>query len=104
MIRKALLVLAIGVALHGALFGVSILLFSNPGPNDALAMVYLFVVLLPAMLLAAPFSPLLWALHLMNAPGWFAWPKPLGFALVYASWVLVLLAGWYACGRRRSRV
>jgi hypothetical protein len=46
----------------------------------------------PALILAAPFSPLLWRWHLMEAPGWFAWPKPTGFVLVYASWILAFFA------------
>jgi hypothetical protein len=46
----------------------------------------------PALILAAPFSPLLWRWHLMEAPGWFAWPKPAGFVLVYASWILAFFA------------
>jgi hypothetical protein len=29
---------------------------------------------------------------LMDAPGWFAWPKPLALALAYAVWALLLLA------------
>jgi len=31
----------------------------------------------------------------MNAPGWFAWPRPLGFALAYFLWVLALLGASY---------
>jgi hypothetical protein len=38
-----------------------------------------------------PFSPLLWHWHLMETPGWFAWPKPAGFLLVYVTWVVALL-------------
>jgi hypothetical protein len=51
----------------------------------------LFLLALPALLLTQPFTPLLWRLGLMNAPGWFAWPKPAGVALAYAGWVVALL-------------
>jgi hypothetical protein len=79
-------------------------LVAGPIP-DWLGQLLFWGLAVPAMLLAVPFNPLLWKLGLMNAPGWFTWPKPLGFALVYAGWTLALLALALLChwlGRARS--
>jgi hypothetical protein len=54
---------------------------------ERLADIYFFLVVAPAMILAVPFGPLLWRLHLMETPGWFAWPRPAAFALVYIAWI-----------------
>ena len=67
---------------------------------QAIGDAYFFVVIAPALILALPFTALLWHLHLMEAPGWFAWPKPLGFALVYGVWIAVLLAASFVRIRR----
>ena len=96
--RIALRVLAVLVALHGLVFGATAWLAANESSGEApplLAEAYFFGILAPALILAAPFTKLLWALRLMNAPGWFAWPRPLGFVLVYAFWVLALLGASY---------
>ncbi len=99
--RAALLVLAILVAVHGALLagfvwleaaGFSIPEF--PGAEET----FFFGLLAPALIMAAPFRPLLSWLGLINAPGWFAWPRPLGFVLVYAFWVLVLFGASFLPG------
>jgi hypothetical protein len=58
---------------------------------DWLGEAVFFLLALPALLLTTPFEPLLWHLGLMNAPGWFAWPKAAGMALAYGSWVVALL-------------
>jgi hypothetical protein len=102
---------AAAVAAHGLLLWLFDLvqtyvpgLFAGPTP-DWLGQLLFWVLAVPAMLLAVPFNPLLWKLGLMNAPGWFTWPKPLGFALVYAGWTLALLALALLChwlGRARS--
>ena len=86
--------LAIAVAVHGVVFaiaGVTLARVESPA-LEALAEVHYFVVIAPALILAMPFWPILWRLHLMENPGWFAWPKPAGFALVYIAWVVALLA------------
>lgn len=62
-----------------------------PGVFDLLGEVIFWILAVPALLLTSPFSAMLWKLGLMNAPGWFAWPKPLGIALAYLIWVAVLL-------------
>lgn len=92
-VRRASRALALVVALHGLVFAVaSVTLARVEAPGlEALGWIYLFVVIAPALILAMPFSPLLWHFHLMETPGWFAWPKAEGFAIVYAVWVLVLL-------------
>jgi hypothetical protein len=87
-------ILAIAVAVHGLVFAigsVTIARAENPA-FELLGEIYFFAVLAPAMMLAKPFAPVLWHFHLMQAPGWFAWPKPAGFTLVYISWILALLA------------
>jgi hypothetical protein len=81
--------LAAGVAAHGVLFGAVSLL---PADAPLVGATVLFAFALPASLLALPFRRVLWRLGLMHAPGWFAWPTPAGFALVYAASVLSLLA------------
>jgi hypothetical protein len=88
---------AAAVALHGVLLG--LLLAAQPlfpdgflgSASDLIGKVGFFVLTLPALFLTSPFTPLLWYFGLMDAPGWFAWPKPLGIALAYMMWVVVLL-------------
>ena len=89
--RRALRALAIAIAVHGMLFALGVLAF-NRTENETLGEILFMLLAAPALLLAMPFTPLLWSLHLMDAPGWFAWPKPLGITLVYATWVASLLA------------
>lgn len=62
----------------------------SPDVFDPVEEVLFWVLAVPAFLLASPFIPVLWDLGLMNAPGWFAWPKPLGIALAYLVWIAVL--------------
>jgi hypothetical protein len=86
-------VLAIVIALHGGLFAIASASLSradNPLP-ETLGEAYFFLLSAPALILAMPFSPLLWRWHLMASPGWFAWPEPAGFLLVYIAWVVALL-------------
>ena len=97
--RRALRAAAVVIAIHGALFVLGILAFGktdNPALGDALFL----LLTAPALALAVPLAPLLWALHLMEAPGWFAWPKPLGFVLVYSSWIAALSAASFIFRRR----
>lgn len=78
--------------MHGAVFAaLNVVLASVEQVPEFLSEAYFYVVLAPALILSAPFTPLLWRLHLMHTPGWFAWPKAEGFALVYICWVLALL-------------
>ena len=110
MVRKALLVLAMLIALHGAVFAGAAALVAWHGWAGVPELVqdaFFWSLAVPALVLAVPVAPLLWRLRLMHAPGWFAWPEPLGFALAYAFWTLALLAAWYAaraCARRQARV
>ena len=99
--RAALLVLAILVAVHGVLFagfawveGAGFSIPEFPGAEE----IFFFGLIAPALIMAAPFKPLLWWLGLMQAPGWFAWPRPLGFVLVYAFWMLVLFGASFLPG------
>jgi len=62
-----------------------------PGVFEQVGEVFFWVLAVPALLLTSPFTSILWKLGLMNAPGWFAWPKPLGVALAYVIWVAVYL-------------
>lgn len=81
------------VALHGVILGL-LLAAQSPFPNgfsDLIGEISFFVLMLPALFLARPFYPIFWYLGLMDAPGWLAWPKPLGIALAYVMWFVVLL-------------
>lgn len=82
---------AAAVALHGMLLWLSTTIVSFfPDAFDLVGGVIFWVLAVPALLLTSPFTSILWDLGLMNAPGWFAWPKPLGIALAYTIWVAVL--------------
>ena len=81
--------------MHGAVFALG-----TVGVPEFLDSAYFAVVVIPAMCLAFPFTPLLWQLHLMEAPGWLAWPKPLGFVLVYTIWVVALFGVSFVFRRR----
>lgn len=90
---RGLRLVAIALVAHGVLFWLANALQSlAPDRWEAAGMVMFWVLALPALLLASPFTALFWKLGLMDAPGWFAWPKPLALALAYAIWTLVLLA------------
>ena len=80
--------------MHGIAFAMCIAILSHGHRSvpDTLGEAYFFVMVVPALMLATPFQPLLWHFHLMEAPGWFAWPQPGGFLLVYFAWTLALLA------------
>ena len=62
-----------------------------PDVFELVGNVVFWVLAVPALLLTRPFVSALWDLGLMNAPGWYAWPKPLGIALAYMVWIAVLL-------------
>ena len=62
-----------------------------PGVFELGGEMFFWVLAVPALLLTSPFTPILWKFGLMNAPGWFAWPKPLGFVFAYTIWVVALL-------------
>lgn len=88
---------AAALALHGMLLGLFLAAQSRlpegflGSASDLIGEVGFFVLTLPALFLTGPFIPVLWYLGLMDAPGWFAWPKPLGIALAYVVWVVALL-------------
>ncbi|MBI5909119.1 MAG: hypothetical protein HY848_04080 [Betaproteobacteria bacterium] len=82
---------AAAIAVHGMLLHLSTAIrpfFSSV--FDLVGEVLFWVLTVPALLLSSPFASVLWNFGLMNAPGWFAWPKPLGIALAYVVWVAVL--------------
>jgi len=82
---------AAAVALHGMLLWLSTAMKSLfPGVFDLVGEVLFWVLAVPALLLTSPFTSILWDFGLMNAPGWFAWPKPLGITLAYMVWVAIL--------------
>ena len=92
---RAALVLNIAagaLAVHGVLLALAGAMKATfPAAYEAAGDVVMWVLLVPALVLTRPFTPLLWKLGLMNAPGWFAWPRPLGVALAYAAWIAALL-------------
>lgn len=82
---------AAAIALHGLLLWLSSAIQPFfPHAVDVAEGVIFWALAVPALLLASPFTSILWDLGLMNAPGWFAWPKPLGIALAYLVWIAVL--------------
>lgn len=82
---------AAAVALHGVFLWLSTAIKSFfPNVFDLAGEVVFWVLAVPALLLTSPFTSMFWDLGLMNAPGWFAWPKPLGIALAYMVWITVL--------------
>lgn len=87
---------AAAIALHGTVLGlVAAVQALFPGmtmhlPSPVAEMMF-WILAVPALILTLPLTSVLWSLGLMNAPGWFAWPKPLGFALAYMVWTAVLL-------------
>lgn len=90
---RALRIVAGVLAVHGlllALFAQAQAWWPDLAP-EWLGTAVFFVLALPALMLTTPFQPLLWRVGLMNAPGWFAWPKPAGVALAYAAWIVALL-------------
>jgi hypothetical protein len=105
---RALWFASVGLALHGLLLAVFaalqplLPLDASNGIAEAIGAIGFFVFAVPALILARPFLPLLWKLGLMNAPGWFAWPEPLGLLLVYIVWVLVLFGLAQALRKPRS--
>lgn len=75
-----------------------------PAPPEAIGAVLFWLLAVPALVLTRPFTPLFWKLGLMNAPGWFAWPKALGVALAYGAWIVALLVvAWLVRLAGRSR-
>ena len=82
---------AAAVALHGMLLWLAAAIKPFfPGVFDLVGEVFFWALAVPALLLTSPFTSILWHFGLMNAPGWFAWPKPLGIALAYMIWIAVL--------------
>lgn len=87
--------LAVAVAGHGLLFA---FFAYGIGPRlgdkapEWLGSFVFFFLYVPSSVLAKPFWPMLWNLGLIQAPGWFSWPKPLGYTLVYVIWCGGLLA------------
>ena len=84
--------LALGIAIHGVLFAALAWLPLVDDAPEIVQLAYFYGFIVPAMILAMPFTRLLWWLGLMRSPGWFAWPAPLGFVLAYGCWIAVLLA------------
>ena len=95
-ISLAIKLFAAVIFIHGVLlcfFTAAQFLFPNILEStlpEFLQEVFSVVLLLPAALLTRPFHAVLWKLGLMNAPGWFAWPKPMGVVLAYAVWLIAL--------------
>lgn len=103
-VARALHVVAAVLATHGLLLWLVDALHDRfPSPPEAIGALLFWLLAVPALVLTRPFTPLFWKLGLMNAPGWFAWPKALGVVLAYGSWIAALLAAaWLVrlAGRR----
>ena len=75
-IARALNIAAAAVAAHGVLLWLADLMQGVfPRALHMAGELLLWVLAVPALVLTRPFTPLLWKLGLMNAPGWFAWPR-----------------------------
>lgn len=95
MIARVLKLLAIAVATHGlavALFAIAVEPRLGDDVPEFLASFVFFALFVPASLLVLPVRPILWNLGLIETPGWFTWPKPLGYVLAYLIWVVGLMA------------
>jgi hypothetical protein len=91
-VARALHVVAAALAVHGVLLWLVDALHDRlPAPPEAIGAVLFWLLAVPALVLTRPFTPLFWKLGLMNAPGWFAWPKAPGVALAYGAWIAALL-------------
>jgi hypothetical protein len=103
VLARTLRILGLAVVAHGTVFAMcNVTLARIEAPAlEAIGAIYFFVVVAPALILAMPFSPLLWHFHLMETPGWFAWPKPSGFVLVYSAWFVALFAASLLARPRR---
>lgn len=105
-VARALHAAAVVLAGHGLLLWLVDALHGRlPPVPDVLGAAVFWVLAVPALVLTRPFTPLLWKLGLMNAPGWFAWPKAPGVALAYGCWIAGLLAlAWLVrrAGRQRA--
>lgn len=87
-------ILSLAIAVHGclvALFAWGLAPRLDENASGPLASIAFFLLFLPASVLTLPLLPVLWKCGLMEAPGWFAWPKPLGYVIVYATWCVALL-------------
>lgn len=92
-VARALHVAAAALAGHGLLLWLVDALHGRlPAPPEPITVALFWLLAVPALVLTRPFTPLFWKLGLMNAPGWFAWPKAAGVALAYGAWILALLA------------
>jgi hypothetical protein len=88
---RVLRIAALALAGHGMLLALAAALKPLfPAAFELAGAVIFWVLAVPALVLASPFTALFWKFGLMHAPGWFAWPKPLGLALAYAAWVAAL--------------
>lgn len=97
--KLALRLLTLVVAIHGTLLGAAALAgVRAEGP--LLSGLVFWLLIAPALILAAPFNPLLWQLRMMEGSGWFAWPNASGFALVYTGWIVVLFAASFLFRRK----
>ena len=98
--------LAMAIAGHGlllALFAFGIGPRIGDDAPEWLSSIVFFLIYVPASLLTKPLWQILWNLHLIQAPGWFSWPKPLGYVLVYVIWCGGLLTlSLLAARARRS--
>jgi len=95
---------ALALAAHGLLLALAAAVKpAFPAAFEFAGAVLFWVLVLPALVVASPFTALFWKFGLMHAPGWFAWPKPLALALAYAAWIAVLAGlAWALQARGRT--
>jgi hypothetical protein len=95
---------ALALAAHGLLLALAAAVKPYfPEAFEFAGVLVFWVLVMPALVIASPFTALFWKLGLMHAPGWFAWPKPLGLALAYLTWIAALLGlAWALQARSRT--
>jgi hypothetical protein len=82
---------ATALAAHGVLLALAAAVKPYfPEAFEFAGVLIFWVLVVPALVIASPFTALFWKLGLMHAPGWFAWPKPLGLVLAYVAWIVAL--------------
>ncbi|MDP9128404.1 MAG: hypothetical protein M3N08_09125 [Pseudomonadota bacterium] len=99
--------IAMALEVHGVFFALaSWLLALNVQHviSQFTRLVYFWSLAVPALGLTYPLNTLLAKLGLIEAPGWMAWPRPWGFALVYVVWIAIFLAMGMLCRKMEERI
>ena len=106
MPQRVLLLTATALAIHGLVLAIFAFLIEptlRNGSYETLETSALWILYFPAMFLAKPLNSILWDINLINSPGWFSWPRPIGFVVVYGFWIGAILIIRFVLGRITPR-